>query len=586
MQYVHYQGLIKDLNSVFRNDDVTGVIEKNFGSSANGHISSMINDMARGRAGRGEYDHIGFDKVRTRFIRHAIGVNPLLLPKQLMSFNAFQAEMGPIESARFMSKAAVPDFAIMDGLSRTQDTKMRYELSLWNRDIALVDTQYGKASSGNSKRAKIIRGKGLEAFRREYFKDNKMALTKYGDLAAILWGGQAMYRVRLETYLKKGYSQKEAQQRAYNDFINATRRTQQSGAVEDLAHVQKGTIGKFITQFKNAPLQYLRGERTALTNLYEGARQRDPAKFVGGMKNFVLYHFILPQTFHAASNGFYINKDETWWEDPMTGVVGAMGSLGYFPISGAFAESIVSKFITGNAFEPTIGVGQGIASDIWEVIEGGIDMVNEIGDPGEFKFREDDLFTGLKGLGIATGASTGWPINMYKGVKAYARGETDDPRALAGYSEFSMGNYDRSDLFPMINRHSEKKGGSIDSMMEEYIGENKISDFEKVQALLEAEYILYEKYSGYDAHVNYVYNLKNSKQQARYMYDLYKKKVEGKRPLRTNVSPKEFFDRSKQESPEFFEMVEEWSGYGVVSEEALDMFNTMVDEEFEEAYEY
>jgi len=584
MQYVHYQSLVKDMNSVFRNDDVVGVIENNFGSSTNQYISTMINDMARGRPGAESVP--AFDKIRTRFIRHAIGVNPLLLPKQLMSFNAYQAEMSPAEAAKFLKYAATMDFAVMDGLSRSQDIKLRYETSQWNRDIALIDTQYGRESSGNSKRARIIRGKGLEAFRRENMKDNSMALTKYGDLAAILWGGQAMYRVRLETYQKKGYSAKEAQQRAYNDFINATRRTQQSGAVEDLSHVQKGTVGKFITQFKNAPLQYLRGERTAMTNMYEGVRQNDAAKFANGMKNFVLYHFILPQTFHAASNGFYINQDESWLDDPMTLAVAIGGSLSYYPIGGAFLESMISKQVTGDAFAPSIGVGEGIADDIWSVLEGGIEMMNEASDPGQFKFGQDDLFTGLNAIGLATGVATNWPINFYKGVSAFTSGETDDPRALGGYSEYSRGDYDRSDLWPIINKHSEKNGGTIDSMIEEYVGENKISDFEKIQARLEKEYIMYERFGGYDRHVNYAYSLKNSKQQSRYMYDLYKRRVEGKRPLRQNVSLKGMLEAAKMADPEFFDMVEEWAGYGVVSDQALDMFNTMVDEGFEEAYEY
>jgi hypothetical protein len=584
MQYVHYQSLVRDMNAVFRNEDVQGVIESNFGSKVNGHISTMINDMARGRPGAETTP--AFDKIRTRFIRHAIGANPLLLPKQLMSFNAYQAEMSPMEAAKFLKYAASMDFAVMDGLSRSQDIKLRYETSQWNRDIALIDTQYGRESSGNSKRARIIRGKGLEAFRRENMKDNSMALTKYGDLAAILWGGQAMYRVRLETYAKKGYSKAEAQQKAYNDVINATRRTQQSGAVEDLSHAQKGTIGKFITQFKNAPLQYLRGERTALTNLYEGARQRDAAKFANGMKNFVLYHFVLPQTFHAASNGFYINKDEKWIDDPMTLATAIGGSLAYYPIGGAFAESMISKQVTGNAFEPSIGVGEGIAKDIWGVIESGMDMINEAGDPGSFKLDQNDLFNGINAVGLGVGVATNWPINFYKGVKAYTSGETDDVRALGGYSEYSRGDYDRSDLFPMINKHSEKNGGSIDSMIEEYIGENKISDFEKIIGRLEREYVMYERYEGYDRHVNYVYGLKNSKQQARYMYDLYKKKVEGKRPWRQNVSPKDILSKAKEDEAEFFDRVEEWAGYGVVSDEALEMLNSMVSESFEEDYEY
>jgi len=537
MHYVHYQGVIRDMDSVFRNEDVKAVIEDGFTSQANKHIDAMINDMAKGRPGSGQ-EIFGADRMRAAFVRSKLGLNILLLPKQLMSVNAYQAEMSPAESAAFFKYMASPSIPTMRMLGRSRDIRLRYEKSQWDRDLAIVESGMTGAAGQAEGRIKLSRGEGLGKLSLNNMKDNMLIMTKYGDYGAIVYGGQAMYRVRLETYMNKGYSAKQAQQMAYNDFVKATRRTQQSGAIEDLSHIQKGSFGKLLTQFKNSPLQYLRGEHAAITNMYEGFRQKDSAKFTQGLKNFLIYHVVLPQAFHAASNGFYLgDKDKKWLDDPMTLITMLGGSMSYMPILGSALTHLISTQIKGDSFGVDTGIGGDIVQEAEDMLTTVVDVINTATDPGGFEITADDVLDFLSGVATYTGVPLESPRKIVQGAKSYLEGETDDELALLGYSPYMRGDYQRSRNFPIIHKHLPENGGDMSTMREEYAEQHGEAATERAWPYLQKEYLMYQEFGGNDRHVNYMYmNLKTSDEKSKYIYDLYKRRVEGKRPIRKNLS--------------------------------------------------
>jgi len=587
MHYVHYQGLIKDMDAVFRNGDVKAVIEDGFTSNANTVIDAMITDMAKGRPGSGQEIFMA-DKLRVAFVRSKLGLNILLLPKQLMSVNAYQAEMSPAESAAFFKYMGSPSISTMKMLGRSRDIRLRYEKSQWDRDLAIVESGMTGAAGQAEGKVQLSRGKGLEKLSLNNMKDNMLIMTKYGDYGAIVYGGQAMYRVRLETYTKKGYSPAEAQQRAYNDFIKATRRTQQSGAVEDLSHIQKGSFGKLLTQFKNSPLQYLRGEHAAVTNMFEGFKQRDSAKFTQGLKNLLIYHVVLPQAFHAASNGFYLgDKDKKWLDDPMTLIALLGGSLSYMPILGSALTHLISTQVRGDSFGVDTGIGGDIVQEAEDMMTTVIDVINTAGDPGGFKLGADDILDFLSGAATYAGVPLESPRKIVQGAKSYIEGETDDELALLGYSPYMRGDYNRSRNFPIIHKHLPENGGDMGTMREEYAEQHGEAATKRAWPYLQSEYLMYQEFGGNDHHVNYLYmNLKTSDEKAKYIYDLYKRRVEGKRPLRRNLSVNEIIKDMETTDPEFMDMAARWMAFKVIDKSAFVKFITMVEEEFEEVYEY
>jgi len=585
MQYVHYQQLVKDMNAVFRNEDVMAVIESGFTGKANTYINTMINDIGRGRIGAEKMREL--DQIRTAFVRSKLGLNLTLLPKQLMSINAYQAEMSPAESIQFFKYMANPSIKTMKGLGRSRDIRLRYEKSQWDRDLALVEHGLKTAAGQSKGKIQLSRGEGLEKFTLTNLKDNALIMTKYGDYGAIVFGGQAFYRVRVDTYMKKGYSQQEATQKAYNDFVNATRRTQQSGAVEDLSHAQKGTVGKFITQFKNSPMQYYRGESMALTNFFQGVKQGDKAKAVQGMKNFAMYHFVLPQLFHAASNGFYLgDNDKKWLDDPMTLVVALGGSTMYYPIIGSIAQHVLQSQITGKSFGADTGVFEDILEEGTDALDTVGEIINEIGDPGEFKITSDDIWAFFNSVGAFAGVPVKAPENIAKGWKQYLSGETDDWTSLIGISPYMRGDYNRSNNYPMIHKHLPENGGSLETMREEYKEQHGGAATDKAWNYLKKEYQMYERFGGADRHVNYIYSIPDPQEQATYIYELYKRRVEGERPLRKNVSIAEIAKKHSIYRGEFEDWVAELAAFGVINKGARNKVYSMIDGMYEEIYEY
>ena len=82
--------------------------------------------------------------------------------------------------------------------------------------------------------------------------------TQIGDNIAIATGGAAFYRNRVNTYLKQGMSQKEAESAAFTDFQNITQSTQQSARPDMTSQQQASWIGKLVLNFLNTPSQYNR----------------------------------------------------------------------------------------------------------------------------------------------------------------------------------------------------------------------------------------------------------------------------------------------------------------------------------------
>ena len=82
--------------------------------------------------------------------------------------------------------------------------------------------------------------------------------TQMGDSIAIATGGAAFYRNRINTYLKQGLSQKEAEAKAFTDFQNITQSTQQSARPDMTSQQQAMWIGKLVLNFLNTPSQYNR----------------------------------------------------------------------------------------------------------------------------------------------------------------------------------------------------------------------------------------------------------------------------------------------------------------------------------------
>jgi hypothetical protein len=94
--------------------------------------------------------------------------------------------------------------------------------------------------------------------------------TQIADSIAIASGGAAMYRNRVNTYLKQGLSNKEAEKKAFEDFSRLSDEAQQSSDPLLVSQEQSTTAGRLILAFANTPQQYMRLSKKAARDLING----------------------------------------------------------------------------------------------------------------------------------------------------------------------------------------------------------------------------------------------------------------------------------------------------------------------------
>jgi len=94
--------------------------------------------------------------------------------------------------------------------------------------------------------------------------------TKIADSFAIASGGAPMYRNRINTYLKQGLSQKEAENKAFLDFKSITEETQQSSRPDRISEQQASNAGRLLLAFANTPMQYNRIIKRNAQDLIDG----------------------------------------------------------------------------------------------------------------------------------------------------------------------------------------------------------------------------------------------------------------------------------------------------------------------------
>ena len=91
--------------------------------------------------------------------------------------------------------------------------------------------------------------------------------TQIADSTAISFGGATFYRNRVNTYLKQGLDQKQAEDKAFNDMVESSEESQQSAREDKISRQQKSLFGRLILQFQNYPLQQNRIIKRAFQDL-------------------------------------------------------------------------------------------------------------------------------------------------------------------------------------------------------------------------------------------------------------------------------------------------------------------------------
>ena len=115
--------------------------------------------------------------------------------------------------------------------------------------------------------------------------------TQIADSFAIASGGATMYRNRIKTYMKQGMDQKQAEDKAWEDFSMLAEETQQSSDPSLISAQQAGPLGRFVLAFQNTPMQYNRLIKKAARDLINGRgdwkTNVSKIAYYGAIQNFI-----------------------------------------------------------------------------------------------------------------------------------------------------------------------------------------------------------------------------------------------------------------------------------------------------------
>jgi hypothetical protein len=94
--------------------------------------------------------------------------------------------------------------------------------------------------------------------------------TQIADGLAIASGGAPFYRNRINTYLKEGMNERDAEEAAWDDFTKVSDETQQSGDPRDISKQQASPAGRLLLTFQNTAMQQSRIVKKAFLDLKNG----------------------------------------------------------------------------------------------------------------------------------------------------------------------------------------------------------------------------------------------------------------------------------------------------------------------------
>jgi len=167
----------------------------------------------------------------------------------------------------------------------------------WSDFSMIFNSDYLKARRGGlqlnvqeSEIAEQAKKKGVRGVI-SYLLNKGFILTRAADSFAIANGGAAMYRNRVNTYLKQGKTQQQAEQDAFSDFIELTEEAQQSSRPDRISMEQAGPQGRVILAFANTPMQYTRLMKRSVQDLVNkrGDAKTNMSKLIyyGAVQNFI-----------------------------------------------------------------------------------------------------------------------------------------------------------------------------------------------------------------------------------------------------------------------------------------------------------
>ncbi len=336
----HLAGMAEPINYVNKlllNPKMAATIEAIYGSDVLEGVKLSIQRVAnKGKVNNGARF---VNYMNTAFITSRLGLNPVVMIKQLTSFFTYASDIGYANWVRY---AAV---------NTVQMRKIFKEIKA--NSVYMDDRNYQSIMKAIETYAPQKVQKFMPQPIKNALINMAMWTTKFGDKAAIYIGGMPNYSYHKAQFKKNnpGATEQQAIDYAIRRFEKDTKNTQQSSDIQnkDLYQTGDGYIRVF-NMFMTTPKQYNRKVFRSLRNLSRIIRsggKEGKGTLISNARTILTYHFIMPMFFQWVSLGFPLGSD--WDEEDeeemmRAAIIGNFNSLFIAgDIIGMIADAIQGK---------------------------------------------------------------------------------------------------------------------------------------------------------------------------------------------------------------------------------------------------
>jgi hypothetical protein len=231
-------------NEVFSEENLNKM-ESRLGTRWRESIEDMFSRMETGRTRSLKMGRIG--NAIMDYLNGAVGA--------IMNFNTRSGVLQSISSVNFLNFSDNNVLAAGKAFANIPQYTKDF-MRILNSDM-LVQRREGLKINVNEAELATVAAEGKNRYQRTLAWVLKQGFlpTKIVDSFAIAAGGSTFYRNRINTYKKKGFSEKEAEAKAWLDFQSTAEKTQQSSRADLLSKQQTSFEGRLILPFANTPIQ-------------------------------------------------------------------------------------------------------------------------------------------------------------------------------------------------------------------------------------------------------------------------------------------------------------------------------------------
>ena len=311
---------INYINKLLLNPKMAATIKAIYGSDVMQGVRLSIERVAnKGRINKGAR-FVNF--MNSAFITSRLGINPVVMVKQLTSFFTYASDIGYANWVRY---AAV---------NTVQMRKIFKEIKA--NSVYMDDRNYQSIMKAIETYAPERVQKFMPQPIQNALINMAMWTTKFGDKAAIYIGGMPNYSYHKAQFKKNnpGATEQQAIDYAIRRFEKDTKNTQQSSDIQNKDLYQTGDgYMRVLNMFMTTPKQYNRKVIRSLRNLsriIKSGGTEGKGTLISNARTILTYHFVMPMFFQWVSLGFPLGSDwdEEDTEDMMrAAIIGNFNSL-------------------------------------------------------------------------------------------------------------------------------------------------------------------------------------------------------------------------------------------------------------------